>query len=169
MPKTRKQKEESVEDLSTAIKGATGVVFAGFNKLKVADERDLRKQLRAEGVTYLVTKKSLWKRAMEAAGFAGAPDFEGQLALAYGADAIAPAKGVSTFAKKKEGIVTILGGIFEGKLMGAVEMQAIAAIPARETLLAMLANVLNSPIQGLAIALDAVSKQKSVAPVSASA
>ena len=146
--------------LATAIKGATGVVFAGFNKLRVADERDLRKQLRAEGVSYVVTKKSLWKRAMESAGFTGVPDLDGQLALAYGSDPIAPAKGVANFAKKHEGMVAILGGIFGGKLLGAPEMQAMAAIPPRETLLAMLANVLNSPIQGLAIALDAVAKKK---------
>ncbi len=160
MPKTRKQKEDSVGDLSAAIKGATGVVFAGFNKLKVADERDLRKQLRAEGVTYLVTKKSLWKRAMEAAGFTGTPEFEGQLAIAYGADPIAPAKGVAGFAKKKEGIVSILGGIFEGKLMDAGQMQAMAAIPSREALLGMLANVLSAPMRSLAIGLSEVAKKK---------
>jgi large subunit ribosomal protein L10 len=161
MPKTRKQKEESVGQLSEAIKGATGVVFAGFSKLKVSDERELRRQLREEGVTYVVAKKSLWKKAMEVAGYSTVPEFEGQLAVAYGADPIAPAKGVATFAKKREGLLSILGGIFEGNLMNASEMQAMASIPSRETLLGMLANVLSAPMRGLAISLDAVAKQKS--------
>ncbi len=88
MPKTRKQKEESVSALTEVMKGAKGVVFAGFSKLKVADERELRKQLRAEGVTYTVAKKSLWKRALESVGLGDAPALDGQVAIAYGDDAI---------------------------------------------------------------------------------
>ncbi|HEY4518356.1 MAG TPA: 50S ribosomal protein L10 [Candidatus Paceibacterota bacterium] len=166
MPKTRKQKEETVAKLKEATKDAASVVFVGFDRLKVSDERVLRKSLREVGATYTVAKKSLLKLAIE--NFA---DFPGQVGIAClpagalakvgGADAIAPAKGIALFAKKHEGVMKILGGIFEGKLMDAVAMQAIAAIPTRKELLSMLANVLNAPIRGLAIALSEVAKQKS--------
>mgnify|MGYP001619952709 CR=1 FL=1 len=159
MPKTRKQKEESVEALSGVLKGANNVTFVGFSKLKVVDERALRKNLRESGSSYTVAKKSLFTRALKALGF-DVPEYEGQLAIAYGADTIAPAKGIAEFAKKHEGVMSILGGIFEGKLVDASKMNMIATIPTREVLLGMLANVLSAPMRGLAIAVDAVAKKK---------
>ncbi len=161
MPKTRKQKEEAVSDLEASLKGANTVVFAGFNKLTVADERALRSDLRANGVSYKVAKKTLLARALATLGFADAPAMDGQVAVVYGADAVYPAKGIATFAKKHEGIMSILGGIFEGKLVDAKVMQTVAAIPPRETLLGMLANVLSAPMRGLAISLDALAKKNS--------
>jgi len=156
MPKTRKQKEENVATLRTVLKEVGSAVFVGFNKLKVSDERQLRKSLRENGVSYTVTKKTLLARAID-----GLSELPGQVALAFGTDPIAPAKGIADFAKKHEGVVSILGGIFEGKLVDASKMQMIVAIPPRQTLLGMLANVLNAPMQKIAIALSEVAKNKS--------
>ena len=156
MPKTRKQKEENVATLRTVLKEVGSAVFVGFNKLKVSDERQLRKSLRENGVSYTVTKKTLLARAID-----GLSELPGQGALAFGTDPIAPAKGIADFAKKHEGVVSILGGIFEGKLVDASKMQMIVAIPPRQTLLGMLANVLNAPMQKIAIALSEVAKNKS--------
>jgi len=155
MPKTRKQKEEDVIVLQKTVAEAGSVVFVGFDKFKVLDERQLRKNLRETSVSYTVIKKSLLKRAIEGVG-----DFPGQVALAFGFDPILPARGIAEFSKKHEGLLTILGGVFEGKLVNAQKMQMIAAIPDRQILLGMLANVLQFPMRGLAIALDAIAKQK---------
>ena len=159
MPKTRKQKEENVEVLSKALKGAGNVTFASFTKLKVADERALRRSLRESGSTYAVAKKSLFGRVLKSMGLE-APEMEGQLAIAYGADAVAPAKGIADFAKTHEGMISIMGGIFEGALVDGVRMRMIAAIPPRQALLGMLANVLSAPMRGLAIGLSEVAKKK---------
>ena len=155
MPKTRKQKEETVAKLKEATKDAASIVFVGFDRLKVSDERQLRKSLREAGVSYAVSKKTLMKLAVK-----DMTELPGQVALAWGQDAIEPAKGIAEFAKKHEGMMKILGGIFEGKLMDAVAMKAIAAIPTRKELLSMLANVLNAPIRGLAIALNEIASKK---------
>lgn len=160
MPKTRKQKEDNVGSLEKSLKGASNVTFATFTKLKVVDERDLRKKLRESGSSYTVAKKTLFARALKSLGFE-APAIDGQLAIAYGADAVAPAKGLAEFAKAHEGVLAIVGGIFEGALVDGARMKTIAAIPPRETLLGMLANVLNSPMQRIAIAISEVSKKKS--------
>ncbi len=159
MPKTRKQKEESVESLTKSLKDATNVTFANFSKLKVIDERALRRNLRESGSSYTVIKKTLFARALKALGF-DLPEYDGQIAIAYGSDAIAPAKSISEFVKKHEGMMSILGGIFEGKLVDAVKMKEIATIPDRKSLLSMLANVLQSPMQRLAIGLSEIAKKK---------
>ena len=155
MPKTRKQKEESVSTLRKTLDGAASLVFVGFTKLKVADERQLRKNLRESGVSYTVAKKTLLKRAIEGLG-----ELPGQVALAWGSDPVMPAKGIAEFGKKHEGTISILGGIFEGKMVDALRMKEIASIPSRQSLLSMLANVLNSPLQRVAIALSEVAKKK---------
>jgi large subunit ribosomal protein L10 len=50
--------------------------------------------------------------------------------------------------------------VFEGKYMGADEMKALAMIPSMQTLRAQFVNLINSPIQGFVMALDAISKKK---------
>ena len=80
--------------------------------------------------------------------------------MAYSAYLIAPAREVFAFQKKYKDNLSIVGGIFDGKYMSKEEMMAIALIPSRETLYAQFVNVINSPIQGLVMALDAIAKKK---------
>ena len=68
---------------------------------------------------------------------------------------------VHEFGKKFVDKLVILGGIFEGKLVGQAHMQEIATIPSTQVLRGMFVNVINSPIQGLAIALNAIAQKKS--------
>jgi ribosomal protein L10 len=53
-----------------------------------------------------------------------------------------------------------LGGVFEGRYMTRDEIVNIASIPPMNTLLGMFVNVINSPIQGLVIALDQIAKKQ---------
>ncbi|HLD34554.1 MAG TPA: 50S ribosomal protein L10, partial [Patescibacteria group bacterium] len=86
------------------------------------------------------------------------PALDGQIGLAWGADQIAPARGVYEFQKKLDKKVELLGGIFEGRFMNREEMSGIASIPPRQTLYGQLVNVINSPIQGLVIALSKINR-----------
>ena len=89
---------------------------------------------------------------------------KGEVEVAYTAsseDQTAPARRVHAFGKELgEGKLSILGGIFEGKLEGAALMQTIATIPGMDTLRGMFANIINSPRQRFAIALSEVAKTK---------
>ena len=59
--------------------------------------------------------------------------------------------------------VTIIGGVFEDKYMSKDEMVAIASIPPLQTLYGMFVNVINSPIQGLVVALNKIGEKKGTA------
>lgn len=158
---TRSRKEEVVREVSDAVAGSESVVFVSFKKLTVAETSAMRKSLRALGVRYLVAKKTLARRAFEAGGFAGElPELPGEFALVYGTDPVAPAREVNVFVKKNKDRLSIVGGIFEKKFMNASEMQTIAMIPPLQTLYAQFVNVINSPIQGLVFALDAIAAKK---------
>ncbi|MES2437299.1 MAG: 50S ribosomal protein L10 [Patescibacteria group bacterium] len=162
MPLPKSKKKEVLEKVSEVANDAKSVVFVNFHGLTVGDSTAMRQQLRKAGVKYTVAKKTLAKKAFTEKGVTGEmPELDGELALAYGDDLLAPAREVYTFEKKFDGKLSILGGVFEGKYMTKDEMTALAAIPPRETLYGMFVNLINSPIQRVVIALDQIAQGKS--------
>ncbi|MCI0597810.1 50S ribosomal protein L10 [Candidatus Parcubacteria bacterium] len=160
---TKAKKQDIVAKAADALKDAVSVVFVRFNKISVADTSAMRRQLKGEGVGYYVAKKTLLKRALAEKGYAGElPNLEGEVAVAWSNDdATAAARGVHEFGKKHEGL-SILGGVFEGKYLDAAHMKAIATIPSMPVLRGMFVNILNSPIQGMAVVLGQMRDKKSV-------
>ena len=157
---TKTQKEEILKDLESVLAENDSVAFVNFNGLGVADTTTLRNELRAEGVGYRVIKKTLVRRALDGAQVEGdVPELEGELALAWGTET-APARGIHDFAKKHEGKLQLVGGIFEGKFLDKEGITEIASIPGIDVLRGMFVNVINSPIQGLAVALGQIAEQK---------
>jgi len=161
MPITLDKKKELVQGLEKSLKSAQSVVFVKFDKLTVADVNTLRRDLQKEGVGYVVAKKTLLKRALSTHGIEGElPEMPGQIAIAYGTDLLAPAREVFTFQKGHKENVSIVGGVFEGKYMNASEMMSIATIPPLQTLRGMFVNLINSPIQRIAVVLDQIALAK---------
>ena len=159
---TKDKKREILAKLTDALTEATSVAFVGFTKLTVADASKLRAQLSEAGVRYYVAKKTLITRALHERGYQGQlPELPGEIAIAWTREDItAPARGVYAYSKKLKDALSLLGGVFEGSFMNAQEMTAIATIPPLPVLRGMFVNVINSPIQGLVIALDKIREQK---------
>lgn len=161
MPITLEKKKELVAGLEGALKNAKSVVFVKFDKLTVADNNTLRRNLQTEGVGYVVAKKTLLKRALSTFGIEGEiPEIPGQIAIAYSTDLIAGARSIFGFQKGHKENVAIVGGVFDGRYMSAVEMLGIATIPPLQTLRGMFVNIINSPIQRFAVVLDQIAQKK---------
>lgn len=160
---TKQQKKEISQKLGNALRDSATVTFVSFKGLGVEANNVLRKNLKAHSTDYLVAKKTLLKRALDESGLSGdQPDLgEGMVALAYGTDPMAPAREVFEFSKDHKGQIEILGGVFEGVFTSRESMLEIATIPGLDTLRGMFANVINSPIQRFAIALQQVAEKKS--------
>ena len=159
---TKDKKSEILAKLKAAFAEATSVAFVGFTKLTVKDASALRRTLADSGVRYYVAKKTLIKRALEEAGYTGeVPELPGEIAIAWTSeDVTAPSRGVHDFARKLKGALYLLGGVFDGAFVDAPRMTAIATIPPLPVLRGMFVNVINSPLQGLVIALDQIRAQK---------
>ena len=156
-----KEKKKDIVSKIKDILGKESVVFVNFHKLTVADAQALRRALRDAGVGYTVAKKSLLRLVLKGHPVEGeVPKLEGELALAYGDDSIAPARGIRQFADSHPETLSILGGIFEGRFMDQASMQEVSKIPSREVLYAQFVNLINSPIQRLAVALDQIAQSK---------
>jgi large subunit ribosomal protein L10 len=153
-------KQPIVQEISDTIKGAQSVVVVDYRGLTVAEDTQLRKQLREAGVTYKVYKNTLVSRAVEGTEFEGLRDvLEGPSAFAVSAeDATAPARVLAEFAKKAPNL-EIKAGVVEGTYYDAEGMKAISSIPSRDVLLSKLLGSLQSPITNLARVLNQIAEK----------
>lgn len=161
MALSKAKKTEVIDSVRKILDKAKTVVFVNFHKLTVAETTQIRKMLRENEVGYYVAKKTLIKRALAEKTFTGElPSLDGEVAIVYAEDQIAPAREVYSFQKKFDNRVAIIGGIFESAFKDKVSMISIASIPSRQTLYAQFVNLINSPIQGLVIALNGIAEKK---------
>ena len=168
MAQTKQQKVEIVKKLEDAFKNAASTVFLHFKGVNITEETQMRRELRGAQVKYTVAKKTLIKRALEALGHKTDDiPMDGEIALAYGGenDVTAPARLMHEYGKKflnakKEAKLFLVGGLFDGKLIGETLMRDIALIPSMQGLRGMFANIINSPRQRFAIAMSEVAKTK---------
>ena len=161
MALTKEKKKEVFAKIKNALDEAETVAFVSSKGMSVSDTQEMRNKLREEGVSYYVAKKTLIKRALDDKKYDGEmPLFDGELAIAWGKDLIAPARGIQEFVKSTKDKVALLGGIFEGRYMNAAEMTEIASIPSQRTLYAQFVNIINSPIQGLVMSLSQIAEKK---------
>lgn len=162
MALTKAQKVTVLKKFTDIVKDSASMVFLHIQGIGVNDTNQLRSQLRESNGGYAVAKKTLLTKALSESAIAGElPTISGgSLAVAYGSDLIAPAREIFGFKKKFADNITVVGGVFEGKYMTAAEMQAIAEIPSPQVLRGMFVNVINSPIQGMVIALSKIAEQK---------
>jgi large subunit ribosomal protein L10 len=158
---SKDKKKVILEGLRTVIKDASTIVFVNFKGLKVNDAVKLRKDLKKQGVGYTVAKKTLMGIALGEQKVEGVqPELAGEVAIAYSKDQIAPAREIYEFAKKNKGVMTIIGGVFDGKFVDANKMISIASIPSMQTLRAQFVNLINSPIQGFVMAASEIAKKQ---------
>lgn len=153
-----------MEKIKTALQKAGAIVFVKFHGISVADATAMRHGLRARGVGYTVVKKTLARRALDTLATEGTrPELAGEIAIAYGADDVEPAKGIAEFAKKFDKRVEAVGGILESRYITKEEVEALARIPSRQTLYGQFAVLVNSPIQQTAGVLSGVMRSFAVA------
>ena len=153
-------KQPIVDQIAEEIKDAQSVVLVDHRGLTVAQDTELRKQLREAGVIYKVYKNTMMKRAFEGTEFAALDDcLEGPSAIAISKDdATAPARIICNFAKKAEAL-EVKAGVVEGSVYDAAGIQELSKIPSREVLLSKLLGSLQSPITNLARVLNQIAEQ----------
>lgn len=150
-----------VEEISEAIKDAASVVLVDYRGLTVAEDTELRKQLRAANVNYKVYKNKMMERAFKGTDCEQLQSYlEGPSAIVISKDdATAPARVIANFAKKAPKL-EIKGGIVEGQAYDAKGIATIASIPSREELISKLLGSMQSPITNFARVIKQIAEQK---------
>jgi large subunit ribosomal protein L10 len=157
---TKAKKVDILSRLNDVKTSSEALVFIHFKGLNLADTTAMRKELREAGVGFFVAKKTLMKRAFDGAYTGEMPVLDGEIAVAYSADPMAPAQNMKEFGIKFKDKVSIVGGVFQGAYKDKAEMTAIASIPSLQVLRGMFAQLINSPRQRFAVVLSKVAEVK---------
>ena len=159
--KVLESKKAVVEALSAKIKEATSVVFVDYKGINVAQDTELRKQFREAGVEYSVVKNTLTNFAAKDAGYDFAEVLNGTTAMASTTgDPIAPARIVCEFAKKNKNTLSIKGGVVEGSVLTADQLNGFGELPSKAALVGQVLGTFLAPISSLAFVLDQIREQK---------
>lgn len=153
----RPEKVEVVDDVTARLQAAGAVFIAEYRGMSVGQLAALRRQLRAAGGEFKVYKNTLARRGARAAGLDGLDDLlvgPAGIALA-GSDVAGVAKALRDAAKATP-LLVLKGGHMSGSLLSAKDVEALAELPSRETLLAMFAGALQAPLVKTAGLLQAL-------------
>ena len=157
----RQQKHTQVADLKQTFSGVKTAVVLEFKGLTVVKDTAFRKSIRDSKGHYRVAKNTLLRLAVQATPFESlGTQFKGNSAVATTkGDIVSLAKAIQTFLKDNPA-ATFKAAIMDGKSVTPAEFKAIAELPSREALIGKLLFLMQYPISGLAIVLDAIRKQK---------
>ena len=167
-------KQQAVAEIVGKFKGAKSVVVVDYMGLTVEEVTGLRAKFRAGGVDYVVYKNTLVRRAIDELQIPGFDDvLKGPSAFAFSLnDEVSGAKIVKEYMDAdKRKVMSIKAGYLEGKTIDAKAVEALAALPPKEVLIARIMGSLNAPVtnlvgvlsatlRSLVYAVEAVRKQK---------
>ena len=154
--KILEEKQQVVADLAAKLQTAAAGVLVKYEGIKVSEDTELRAALRKAGVEYTVMKNTLTGRACDIAGYSEMKQYlSGMTAIAFSQDdPIAPAKIMKQFADKIE-CFEIKAGFVDGGVLDQAGVEALAATPSKEVLVAKMMGSLMSSLYGFAYVLQA--------------
>lgn len=161
--KNRDQKNKDLEALKKDLEQNPHVFLAGFEKMTVAQDYELRKTIRQAGGGYKVVKNNLAEKAAEGSG---AEDLmkglQGMTSMAYtSSDPVALAKALTKYAKDNPAF-TFKAGMVEGRVIEIKTIQELASMPSKEELYAKILWLINASAQRLVTAINGVGRNLAV-------
>ncbi len=167
----KEEKTALVEEISQGLGRASIALVSEYRGMTAGEATEVRRRLRAVRGELRVAKNTLIRRAIKDSSFAA---LDGKLGGPVGlilsfADPVELAKTVTGMRELGEKF-KVRGGVLDGRPLSAEEIQALAALPPREVILAQLlglimapatrlARLLNEPGSALARAVDAIGKK----------
>lgn len=156
----RSSKTEFVQTFNEKVGRARLAIVADYQGIDVNTLTTFRKQLAAEDAEFAVVKNRLMKRAVAGTSFEALDGFlTGPNAVLLGFEAVVEAaKVLNDFAKANERL-ELKGGVLDGKLVTPAQIKALAELPSKEVLQAMLLGVLQAPARNLVSLLANCNRQ----------
>lgn len=162
--KVLEAKKATVAALAEQLKGAQSGVLVDYSGITVAEDTELRAELRNGEVQYNVIKNNMLRRALGEVGLGQLESvLEGTTSLATGAeDPIAPIRILSDYAKKLgQEKFHIKAAFMEGKILSEGEIAQMATMTSKKDLYAQLVGTLIAPMANLAAVVNAVAEKDS--------
>ena len=145
-------KERIVEELAAELGSAETLIVADYRGLTNKQLEALRDQLLPHGARFRIVKNTLTRRAAEQAGAdALLVMLDGPTAIAFiesSGDPAAVAKALAATAKETN-VLTLRGGILEGKTLSGEEVDRLATLPPVDVLRGQLVGAIVAPLTQL--------------------
>jgi large subunit ribosomal protein L10 len=145
-------KERIVEELAAELGSADTLIVADYRGLTNKQLEALRDQLLPHGARFRIVKNTLTRRAAEQAGAdALLLMLEGPTAIAFiesSGDPAAVAKALAATAKETN-VLTLRGGLLEGKALSGDEVDTLAKLPPVDVLRGQLVGAIVAPVTQL--------------------
>jgi large subunit ribosomal protein L10 len=161
--KNKNDKKKDVESLRKELDASKNLFVTGYEKLRVSQDFELRKAVRASGGKYRVVKNNLAAKASE-----GTPaeqvlkELKGMTSLAYtSSDPVALAKALTAYAKANP-TFTFKAGMVEGRVIDIKAINDLASMPSKEEIFAKMLFLINASAQRLATVINAVGRNLAV-------
>jgi large subunit ribosomal protein L10 len=142
-------KERIVKELAADLSSAETLIVADYRGLTNKQLEALRDELLKHGARFRIVKNTLTRRAAEQAGAeALLAMLEGPTAIAFvesSGDPAAVAKALAATAKESN-VLTLRGGMLEGKTLSGDEVDRLATLPPVDVLRAQLVGAIVAPI-----------------------
>ncbi len=153
----REEKAAVIDEVAGQISSSEAIFAVDYRGITVSQVKDLRVKLQDSGAKLRVVKNSLTERAADQAGASELKSLlVGPTALAFvEGDAALAAKALSDTNRTLR-ILDFKGGLMNGALLSAADVQSIARLPTREVLHAQLVGTIASPLSGLVRTLNAL-------------
>jgi large subunit ribosomal protein L10 len=149
----KEQKEKVVEELADRLKAADTLLVADYRGLTMPQIDALRSRLLESGAKFTVVKNTLTRRAAQAAGAdALLTLLEGPTAIAFleaDGDMLAAAKALADMARESR-VLAIRGGVLEGRIVSAEEVESLATLPPLEILRGQVLGAIVAPLTSFA-------------------
>jgi large subunit ribosomal protein L10 len=161
--KKKEDKQKDLEALRQDLQASKNLFLTGYEKMRVAQDFELRKTIRAAGGKYRVIKNNIAEKASEGtAAQELMKNLRGMTSLASTtADPVALAKALTAYAKNNPAF-TFKAGMVEGRVIDIKAINDLAAMPPKEEIFAKLLFLIKSPSQRLVSALGAVGRNVAV-------
>jgi large subunit ribosomal protein L10 len=161
--KKKEDKKKDIESLRQDLQASQNLFVTGYEKLKVGQDFELRKTVRAAGGKYRVVKNNLAEIASQGtASEAVLKGLRGMTSMAYTTnDPVALAKALTAYAKANPSF-TFKAGVVQGRAIDVKQIGELATMPSKEQIYAKLLYLINAPAQRLAMTINAAGRTLAV-------
>src|SRR5438045_3224943 len=161
--KKKEDKNKDIESLRQDLANLKNLFVTGYEKLRVAQDFELRKVVRGAGGSYRVVKNNIAQIASQGtAAEQVLKDLRGMTSVAYTSnDPVALAKALTAYAKTNPSF-TFKAGLVEGRVIDVKAIADLAALPSKEAIFAKLLYLINAPAQQLMGTMNAVGRNLAV-------
>lgn len=154
MALSKTQKQDVINEVAELLASSKLTVVAKYEGTGVKPLQALRRDARGSGTTVKVVKNRLVIQALKGSETFKDIDtsaLEGMLLYAFNSeDEVAPAQNLQAFARMHPTLQFVGAITPEGQFMAAEDVKALADLPSKEQLRAMLVGTIAAPLSGFA-------------------